>query len=453
MARAGRGAAAELARTRRTRARTSGSRRPATSTRAPCGAGAPPIRAASSSRRRCDAHPGSTRARRRRRDRRLGRLPGRPRRRVTAVEPSGAMVEVMRGHLAAAGVTNVDVVQGAWPDVTVEPHDFTLCSHAMYGCPDLPGFVRASSRCTRPRLLPGDARARRRTGSWREAARRVWGHPHDSPNFQVAYNALLQMGIFPDVLMEDTGPWDPWTSASLEEALAEVRRRFGLAERERARRVPRRPPAPAPDAGRRAATVAARRALGAGPLGRDARAGDPVGRGVATCRCEADRPPPRTRGWSAFRPAPGCGSGATGIRLAIPALDAAPGRRDRLHRAGHGDVLRAPRLHLIAGRVGAAAVVLAQHPGHVERAVEGDRLTDQRVDAAARVRRRLHDAQDRTTAVGRYELVVRLGRERRARWQFPARSRADHDASDLHQLRLVGLAVVGLEAARSPPRG
>jgi len=148
---------------------------------------------------------------------------------VTAVEPSGAMIGVMRGHLAAEGAANVAVVEGAWPDVAVEPHDFTLCSHAMYGCPDLPGFVRAMIRCTR-RVCFLLMRAPTADGIMAQAARRVWGHPHDSPNFQVAYNVLLQMGICPDVRMEDSGLWDPWTSPSLEEALAELKRRFDLGE-------------------------------------------------------------------------------------------------------------------------------------------------------------------------------------------------------------------------------
>src|SRR5512136_2091271 len=52
-------------------------------------------------------------------------------RHVTAVELSAAMIEVMRKNLAEEGVTNVTLVQGAWPDVPMEPHDFSLCSHAM----------------------------------------------------------------------------------------------------------------------------------------------------------------------------------------------------------------------------------------------------------------------------------------------------------------------------------
>ena len=56
----------------------------------------------------------------------------------------------------------------------------------------------------------------------------LWGHPYDSPNFQVGYNVLLQMGIVPNVLLADTGLWEPWTSPSLDAALADLKRRMGL---------------------------------------------------------------------------------------------------------------------------------------------------------------------------------------------------------------------------------
>ena len=65
-------------------------------------------------------------------------------------------------------------------------------------------------------------------GVMAEIARAVWGQPHASPNFHIGYNILLQMGIFANVLMEDTGPWKPWTNTSIEEALANVKRKLGL---------------------------------------------------------------------------------------------------------------------------------------------------------------------------------------------------------------------------------
>jgi 2-polyprenyl-3-methyl-5-hydroxy-6-metoxy-1,4-benzoquinol methylase len=150
-------------------------------------------------------------------------------RRVTAVEPSGAMIGVMEENLAAEGITNVEIVQQTWPEAQVEPHDFSLCSHAMYGCPDFPAFVwRMVEVTSRTCFLL--MRAPIKDGVMAEAAMRVWGQPYDSGNFQVAYNAMLQMGLFPNVLMEDTGLWNPWTSASFDEALAEVKQRLCLGE-------------------------------------------------------------------------------------------------------------------------------------------------------------------------------------------------------------------------------
>ena len=146
--------------------------------------------------------------------------------RVTAVEPSAAMVELMREGLAAAGAANVDIVARPWPDAAVGPHDVTLCAHAMYGAADFAGFVRGLERVTRRRIFLL-LRAFDPEGIMAQAAMRVRGHPHDSPNYQVGFNALLELGILPDVSMEE-GTWEPWCHAGLAEALADVKRRLGL---------------------------------------------------------------------------------------------------------------------------------------------------------------------------------------------------------------------------------
>lgn len=148
-------------------------------------------------------------------------------RRVTAVEPSPAMLEVLRRNLEAEEISNVEIVEAAWPHAQVGVHDFTLCSHAMYGLTDFAPFIQSIEAVTRQMcfLL---IRAPTMDGVMAEAARRVWGHPYDSPNFQIAFNALLQLGIFPNVLMEDLGRWTPWVSDSLEDACDQIKRRLGL---------------------------------------------------------------------------------------------------------------------------------------------------------------------------------------------------------------------------------
>lgn len=147
---------------------------------------------------------------------------------VTALEPSDAMQEVLAENLASFQIANVTIRGGEWPDTEVAPHDFAFASHSMYGCRDFKAFVEKMIEVSRKRCflllrapLPDSIMA--------DAARRVWGQPHDSPNFQIAFNALLQMGIFPNVLME-SGLWDPWTSSSMADALSEIKRRLCLTE-------------------------------------------------------------------------------------------------------------------------------------------------------------------------------------------------------------------------------
>jgi len=148
-------------------------------------------------------------------------------RHVTAVEPSPAMIEVMRRRLTAENITNVTIIRGAWPDVAADRHDFSLCSHAMYGCSDLAAFIRQMVASTRSEcfLL---MRAPTFDGVMAEAAQHIWSHPLDSPNFAIAYNILLQLGIYANVIMEDTGLWEPKKSATLEDAMNRLKRHFGL---------------------------------------------------------------------------------------------------------------------------------------------------------------------------------------------------------------------------------
>lgn len=146
---------------------------------------------------------------------------------VTAIEPSDAMCEVMRERIAAEKIDNVRIIQANWPEVEVDPHDFSFASHSMYGVADFRAFVEKMNQVTRNRcfllmrVVLADA-------PMAKAAMRVWGQPYDSPNFQVAYNALMQMDIFPDVVMETEKGWTPWSHDSLDQAFEEVKNRFNL---------------------------------------------------------------------------------------------------------------------------------------------------------------------------------------------------------------------------------
>ncbi len=148
---------------------------------------------------------------------------------VTAVEPDEEMRMVFQENLRRAQITNVDLVDGHWPAVDVAPHDVTLCSHSMYGIHDIVSFIHKMDLVTQQWVL---LLVRQPTldGIMAEAAQIVWGHPYDSPNFVILYNILLQMGIYPNVLMEDTGLWRPWRHTSIEDALEEVKSRLDLTD-------------------------------------------------------------------------------------------------------------------------------------------------------------------------------------------------------------------------------
>jgi len=149
--------------------------------------------------------------------------------RVTALDASEAMLAAMARTFAEEGVTGVRVLRGSWPGIAVEPHDVAFCSHGSYGVEDLAGFVGAMERAA-TRTCALLLRAPLLDGVMAQASRLVYGHPHDSPNFIVAYNALLQSGRLPHVAPEDGEPWGGWLHASFEEAFQELRGRLGLGE-------------------------------------------------------------------------------------------------------------------------------------------------------------------------------------------------------------------------------
>ncbi len=48
---------------------------------------------------------------------------------VTALEPSAAMAGALRAGAASAGLANVTVIEAAWGEAPVRPHDLVICAH------------------------------------------------------------------------------------------------------------------------------------------------------------------------------------------------------------------------------------------------------------------------------------------------------------------------------------
>lgn len=146
---------------------------------------------------------------------------------VTAVEPSDSMIEVLKQSVADAELANIDIIRAEWPFDPGQMYDITLSSHSIYGAADFRAYIEAMIRVTRTMCVLL-LRAPVPNGLMAEISMKVWGQPHDSANFQIAYNALLQMGIFADVIMENSDLWQPWSNDSIEDAVQDVKRKMGL---------------------------------------------------------------------------------------------------------------------------------------------------------------------------------------------------------------------------------
>ncbi len=147
--------------------------------------------------------------------------------RVTAFEPSFAMQDVLKEKIKTEQISNIDIVTGTWPDDEIEPHDYVLASHSMYGVEDFKGFVDKMRKVAKKACIMV-MRAPFRHSAMSIAARQVLGQPHDSPNFQIAYNMLLDMDIYPDVIMEADGAWPGWDNDTFDQALDELKNRLGI---------------------------------------------------------------------------------------------------------------------------------------------------------------------------------------------------------------------------------
>jgi hypothetical protein len=137
------------------------------------------------------------------------------------------MQAVLKEKIDEMKIPNIEVFTGAWPEDDPGPHDFVLASHSMYGIADFSLFVTRMCATARKGCILV-MRTPFTESVMAKAARHVWGQPYDSPNFQIAYNILLGMDIYPDVIMEADGTWPAWTSDSFEAAMEDVKLRLDL---------------------------------------------------------------------------------------------------------------------------------------------------------------------------------------------------------------------------------
>ena len=154
--------------------------------------------------------------------------------RVTAVEPSAAMLGLLREDMEPQKVANVDTVAAEWLQAEVEPADIVICSHVLYPIADVEPFLRKLTSHARERVfvylrvdpLPTDF------GLWSE----FHGEPLQlQPVHLDLMNALAQLDVMPDV--EVVEHRFTWTFADMDEAVAQVRNSVCLREDDEASTV------------------------------------------------------------------------------------------------------------------------------------------------------------------------------------------------------------------------
>lgn len=145
--------------------------------------------------------------------------------RVTAVEPSPAMLALLRDDLKEQRIDNVRIVDAAWMDAKVEPADVVICSHVLYPIGEVVPFVRKLESHAREWVfvylradpLPTDF------GLWSE----FYGEPLQSqPTHADLFNVLAQIGVLADV--EVVRAPLTWFFDSLDDAVREVAGRLCL---------------------------------------------------------------------------------------------------------------------------------------------------------------------------------------------------------------------------------
>lgn len=149
---------------------------------------------------------------------------------VTAVEPVPGMRDVLRERLALHDTRNVELVEEPWLEADVETHDVAVAAYSMYTSPDLVAFAakmddRATNLCGLAMRLPAA------DGIIGELSERIHGDWHDSTNFIVGYNALLEAGFAANVFIE-RAPVSYWTDTTVEGAVARARRHLRLESHE-----------------------------------------------------------------------------------------------------------------------------------------------------------------------------------------------------------------------------
>lgn len=122
---------------------------------------------------------------------------------VTVVEPSLAMIRCLKGHLAEDGLTNVNVINSRWEDVSpeqLEAHDMVIASYSLNFENIQEALLKMDRLAKRMVILYWFAGITNWESIRLDLYPQVKGHHLDhSPKCNVLYNLLYDLGLYPDL--------------------------------------------------------------------------------------------------------------------------------------------------------------------------------------------------------------------------------------------------------------
>lgn len=122
-------------------------------------------------------------------------------RKVTALEPSQPMLEILEKKASRLGIKNVKAINASWGEVTMEPHDAILVASVPAILDDIPGFLKEASGLVRKKyfLIQG-AGGERHKFFFDELYPLLFDRPFRKRGNYLATLAVLQsQGILADV--------------------------------------------------------------------------------------------------------------------------------------------------------------------------------------------------------------------------------------------------------------
>lgn len=125
--------------------------------------------------------------------------------RVTALEPSPAMAKALALEAQARGLRNIRVVEAAWGDVPLVPHDLVLCAHVGDLLRrDSPFLREVSAFCRRGAALVRDAGESDDKFFFKELYPRLLGRSYGGPcRHEETVEGLARLGVRPTVTYID----------------------------------------------------------------------------------------------------------------------------------------------------------------------------------------------------------------------------------------------------------